>query len=106
MSRVRVRGRIVTIVKIQTVSLRLKSEALVQQHGWVVDGNVESNVFPSAGLNEMVQHHFPYSSSREVRMNEEKRDIGFSDLHIRSHKGTPDYHLPVQSNTSKVRMTQ
>ncbi|CAI8045823.1 hypothetical protein GBAR_LOCUS25339, partial [Geodia barretti] len=32
-------------------------------------------------LNEMVQHHFSYSSSREVRMNEEKRDIGFSDLH-------------------------
>ena len=58
-SGVRVGGRVVAVIEVQTVALGLEAKALVEEHGWVVHRDMECDILALARLNEMIEHHLP-----------------------------------------------
>ena len=101
-----VRGRVVVVIEVQAVALCLEAKALVEDHGWVVDRDMEGHVFALAGLHKVVEHHLPQSCPAKVRLHHQEGDVGLTHLHIRCHEGTAHHHLPIQSHTCEVWVTE
>lgn len=93
---------VVALVKVEAKLFSFESKLLVEDHGWIVNGDMKSDVFATAALNEMVEHDTTNASPLEVRMDKEKRDVSFVDFDIRSHKGTSNQQLPIKYHTREV----
>ena len=105
-SGVRVGGRVVEVVEVQAVTLSLEAKALVEEHGWVVNGDMEGHVLALAGLHQVVEHQLPQACPGKVRLHHEEGDVGLTHLHIRCHEGTGHHHLAVQSHAREVRVAE
>ena len=94
------------VVEIEAVALCLEPKALVEQHGRVVDRDMQCDVLASTRLYEVVEHGLPNARLGEVRVHQQEGDVGLPHSDVWRHEPTAHQQLAVQSHAGGVGVVE